>query len=153
MRLIDADALMDAIAKQKTSAVSAEYFKGVTECVEKITNAPTVAIKALEDRPSVDNKLFICDRKMCERCSPDCYITSDMNHRARTDTVVFINGDRVVVKSEEIKYPHWINLGHLGRSGDHPYSVWYKCSECGFEQYWWMTEKCPHCGAIMEGIE
>lgn len=52
MRLIDADVVMDAIAKQKTSAVSAEYFKGVTECVEKITNAPTVVIKALEDRPT-----------------------------------------------------------------------------------------------------
>lgn len=51
-RLIDADALMDATAKQKTSAVSAEYVKGITECVEKIINAPTVAIKALEGRPS-----------------------------------------------------------------------------------------------------
>lgn len=122
-------------------------------CYEQLREAVDAAIKALEDRPSVDNKLFICDRKKCERCSPDCYITSDTNHRARTDTVVFINGDRVVIKSEEIKYPRWINLGHLGRSGDHPYSVWYKCSECGFELYWWTTDKCPHCGAYMRGDE
>ena len=48
--LISRKAVLDAIAKQKTSAVSAEYVKGITECVEKIINAPTVAIKALEDK-------------------------------------------------------------------------------------------------------
>ena len=139
----------DAINLLKKWSDGYKYIETETELAIKefqhLPSAPTV-----EERPSANNKFFICDRKRCERCSPDCYITSDMNHRVRTDTVVFIDGNRVVIKSEEIKYPRWINLGHLGRSGDHPYSVWYKCSECGYEQYWWTTEKCPYCGARME---
>ena len=140
---------MSDLINRQDALDALEWTWAGKKAIDAIKNLPSA--EQLREAVDVDNKLFICDRKRCERCSPDCYITSDMNHRARTDTVVFINGNRVVVKSEEIKYPRWINLGHLGRSGDHPYSVWYKCSECGFEMYWWTTDKCPRCGAYMRG--
>ena len=42
MRLIDADALMEVIGRQKQSAVSVEYVKGIAFCAEKIIHAPTI---------------------------------------------------------------------------------------------------------------
>lgn len=55
---------------------------------------------------------------------------------------------------------HWINIGFQGRFLDHPHSEYYKCSNCGYEQYtlyeseehlykWLHT--CPNCGAKMDG--
>lgn len=49
MRLIDAVALMDVISRQKQSAVSADYYKGIAFCAEKIAHAPTIEPTA--DRP------------------------------------------------------------------------------------------------------
>lgn len=52
------------------------------------------------------------------------------------------------------KTGEWVLLGHLMRPMDHPYSLWYKCSLCGYEEYTLFFPapgRCPHCGADMRG--
>lgn len=48
----------------------------------------------------------------------------------------------------------WICLGHRMGFCKHPYSVDYKCSNCGYEEYTLFfppPDKCPNCGAEMGG--
>ena len=47
------------------------------------------------------------------------------------------------------KHGHWISLGHRMGYLKHPYSVDYKCSECGYETYWFTPNKCPQCHTEM----
>lgn len=48
----------------------------------------------------------------------------------------------------------WIPLGHRMGLMKHPYSLDYKCSLCGYEEYTLLMpppDTCPNCGARMEG--
>ncbi len=48
----------------------------------------------------------------------------------------------------------WVCLGHKMGFCKHPYSVDYKCSNCGYEEYTLLSsppDKCPNCGAEMQG--
>ena len=51
------------------------------------------------------------------------------------------------------KVGEWECLGHLMRTLDHPLSIWFKCSECGYEYYWLFSgfpKECPGCRARMD---
>ena len=52
----------------------------------------------------------------------------------------------------------WECLGHQIGYLKHPYSIDYRCSVCGYKLYTVfgcppLPDRCPHCGAIMEGAE
>ena len=53
---------------------------------------------------------------------------------------------------DESVIAEWICLGHRMGSLKHPYSVDYKCSNCGHEEYTLLSsppERCPNCRAQM----
>ena len=47
----------------------------------------------------------------------------------------------------------WICLGHRIGFLKHPYSVDWKCSNCGYESYWVTPSVCPNCGAKMDEVK
>ena len=58
--------------------------------------------------------------------------------------------------TDESVIAEWICLGHRSGYLKHPYSVDYKCSNCGHEEYTLLSpppERCPNCRANMKGKE
>ena len=60
--------------------------------------------------------------------------------------------DEAEVHNEE-KFETWKSLGHIIGYMNHPYSEYFKCSLCGYEQYVVFdgpSNKCPNCKANMK---
>ena len=70
---------------------------------------------------------------------------ADMLTRVRTATIPQSETDR---RAADRNTAAWIPLGHISRFLAHPYSEYYKCSSCGYEQYTLFMDPpavCPHC--------
>ena len=37
-------------------------------------------------------KIYPCDRKKCENCNPDCFLTRDKTHAGKPNSVIIIDG-------------------------------------------------------------
>lgn len=58
--------------------------------------------------------------------------------------------------TDESVIAEWICLGHRIGYLKHPYSIDYKCSNCGYEEYTLLSyppERCSKCRAYMKGKE
>lgn len=58
--------------------------------------------------------------------------------------------------TDESVIAEWICLGHRIGLLKHPYSIDYKCSNCGHEEYTLLSsppDRCPNCRAHMKGKE
>lgn len=56
-------------------------------------------------------------------------------------------------KEEPGLFAHWECLGHKPGIMKHPFSLDYRCSNCGYESYWTTPVICPNCHALMKGEE
>lgn len=57
----------------------------------------------------------------------------------------------VLPKAEPGLYAHWECLGYRPGFLKHPFSEDYRCSNCGYEAYWFTPMVCPNCHAMMRG--
>ena len=62
-------------------------------------------------------------------------------------------GERDTEKADDRNMATWIPLGHRSGFLCHPYSEYYKCSSCGYEQYTLFMDSpamCPNCLSRMK---
>ena len=144
MRLIDANALMDEINWLIEQA--ARYNRDSYEdFAMRVKNAPTI------------EAVYICNRKKCDRCNPECDFTRDIDYAATTDKVIIIDGSAYAVKGKPAG--QWI---------PNPFDPdWDYCTACGQgakrrehgtdDGREWVREYgysfCPNCGADMRGAD
>lgn len=99
MRLIDADVLLEPIVDCAIAVEDGDSIElmdcdkcpcNILDCedFEKIINAaPTM------------EAVYICNRRKCDRCDPECDFTRDIDYAATTDKVIIVDGTRTVCLS------------------------------------------------------
>jgi len=107
---------------------------------------------AIKDAPTIE-AVYLCNRKRCDRCNPECDFTRDIDYAATTDKVIVVDGAAYAVKGKLAGC--WI---------PNPFDPeWDYCTACGQgtkrREYGtddgreWVREYgysfCPNCGAKM----
>ena len=87
MRLIDADALEERM-RNSSSYNDYEWAMYADEFFDEMKDAPTI------------EAVYICNRKRCDRCNPECDFTRDINYAAATDKVIVVDGAAYAVKGK-----------------------------------------------------
>ena len=75
----------------------------------------------------------------------------------RCEDCINFGKTRLLIPQPERKKGRWLGE-HEIKPFSHPYSITYKCSECGYAVYTLfgmppLTKFCSNCGAEMEGVE
>ena len=115
-----------------------------------------IAIQNIKDIPSSD----VVEVVRCKDCKYHAEFSSKCNKLNLTpmwpnDYCSY--GERKDEEdTDESVIAEWICLGHRMGPLKHPYSVDYRCSNCGHEEYTLLSpppERCPNCRAHMKGEE
>ncbi len=95
---------------------------------------------------------FICDRKKCKNCNPDCLHTTDINHAANFERTLAPDTwfeSKPTVDAKPVRPGKWIDMD------EQSYTWKVRCSVCGHERSMMSTQGeypnyCENCGARMD---
>ena len=134
MKIIDGH---DVIEHAEVNGESREFIRKLTDYIEDADEVET---------------LYCCDRKKCENCNSDCFLTRDKSHAGKPTSVIIIDGIEMGPSVVEPKQGEWI------AKTENYHSHW-ECSECGgwalleYNEQMCLSKYCPDCGARMKGAD
>lgn len=87
--MIDADVLLEPIEDCEERETCDGCPLRIRDCedFEKVINAA----------PTID-AIYLCNRRKCDRCDPECDFTRDIDYAAVTDKVIIVDGAAYAVK-------------------------------------------------------